>query len=179
MPPVPYSPTKRNSERILSPYPPSFATQHYLGTDTTGRDIVARLVYGFRLAMAFAVILLTCNYVVGVALGCAMGYLGGRIRSRVPAAHRNLVQRAVPLCDHDHRLGHRAEFLDARRGNGGLRLDEMTWYMRTSPIGEGPGVRHGGARTWRVEREDPVSAHPAELGVDRCHVHPVLDREPA
>ena len=40
--------------------------QHFLGTDTTGRDVVARLVYGFRIAMAFSLILLACNYLIGI-----------------------------------------------------------------------------------------------------------------
>jgi microcin C transport system permease protein len=78
LPPVPYSPYENEFRTdAFPPFPPSFATDHYLGTDVSGRDIVARLVYGFRLAMAFAVILLVCNYVVGIAIGCAMGYLGG------------------------------------------------------------------------------------------------------
>lgn len=78
LPPVPYSPYENEFRTdAFPPFPPSLATDHYLGTDVSGRDIVARLVYGFRLAMAFAVILLVCNYVVGIAIGCAMGYLGG------------------------------------------------------------------------------------------------------
>lgn len=76
--PVPYSPYENEFRTdAFPPFPPSLATDHYLGTDVSGRDIVARLVYGFRLAMAFAVILLVCNYVVGIAIGCAMGYFGG------------------------------------------------------------------------------------------------------
>ena len=59
------------------PSPPSIESRHFLGTDVAGRDIVARLVYGFRLAMAFSVILLLCNYIVGIVLGCAMGFWGG------------------------------------------------------------------------------------------------------
>ena len=59
------------------PYAPSFESNHYLGTDSTGRDIVARLVYGFRIAMGFALVLLVCSYAAGIFVGCAMGYWGG------------------------------------------------------------------------------------------------------
>jgi microcin C transport system permease protein len=78
LPPVPFSPYENEFRAdAFPPFPPSVATAHYLGTDVSGRDIVARLVYGFRLAMAFAIILLVCNYVVGIAIGCAMGFWGG------------------------------------------------------------------------------------------------------
>lgn len=78
MPPVPYSAYENNLRTgTYPPYPPSFETQHYLGTDSTGRDIVARIVYGFRIAIGFAVLLLICNYVAGILVGCAMGYFGG------------------------------------------------------------------------------------------------------
>jgi microcin C transport system permease protein len=78
LPPVPFSPYENEFRTdTFPPFPPSLASAHYLGTDVSGRDIVARLVYGFRLAMAFAVILLVCNYVVGIAIGCAMGFWGG------------------------------------------------------------------------------------------------------
>lgn len=78
LPPVPYNPYETDfRETSFPPYPPSLSTQHYLGTDVTGRDILARLVYGFRLAMTFSMILLACNYLVGVVIGCAMGFWGG------------------------------------------------------------------------------------------------------
>jgi len=48
-----------------------------LGTDTVGRDVVARLVYGFRTAIWFSLFLLVFSYVVGITLGCLMGYWGG------------------------------------------------------------------------------------------------------
>lgn len=78
LPVVPYSAYETDFRAdAYPPYAPSFSDSHYLGTDVTGRDILARLVYGFRLAMAFALILLACNYLIGIALGCAMGFWGG------------------------------------------------------------------------------------------------------
>jgi len=78
LPPVPYNAFE--TDLIEGRYPPdapSFTTRHYLGTDTVGRDIVARLVYGFRIAIFFSLFLLVCNYFIGTAIGCLMGYWGG------------------------------------------------------------------------------------------------------
>ena len=55
-------------------FPPSFSNRHFLGTDNVGRDVLARLVYGFRTAILFSLGLLFFNYTVGISLGCAMGY---------------------------------------------------------------------------------------------------------
>ncbi|MCE2424733.1 MAG: ABC transporter permease subunit [Pseudomonadales bacterium] len=78
MPPVPYGPLENDlTPGYFPPYAPSFETGHYLGTDQTGRDVLARLIYGFRIAFAFAFLLLLCNYLIGIAVGCAMGFWGG------------------------------------------------------------------------------------------------------
>ena len=78
LPLVPYDAYENDLKDFEDPpYAPSLRDKHYLGTDSTGRDVVARLVYGFRLAMGFALFLLISQYVIGVAVGCAMGYWGG------------------------------------------------------------------------------------------------------
>jgi len=78
LPLVPYDAYENDLKDFeYPPYAPSLRDKHYLGTDSTGRDVVARLVYGFRLAMGFALFLLISQYVIGVAVGCAMGYWGG------------------------------------------------------------------------------------------------------
>jgi microcin C transport system permease protein len=78
MPLVPYGPLENDlRDGSYPPYRPSVAERHFLGTDTTGRDVLARLVYGFRIAMAFSLLLLACNYLIGIAVGCAMGFWGG------------------------------------------------------------------------------------------------------
>jgi len=61
---------------IPSPCPPGL-DGHWLGTDESGHDIVARLFGGFRSLLLAAVIFLPCVYGVGLALGAAMGYFGG------------------------------------------------------------------------------------------------------
>lgn len=79
LPLVPYGPYENDLRKdAYPPFPPSFKSRHYLGTDTSGRDVLTRLVYGFRIAIFFSLLLLAANYSIGVSLGCAMGYWGGR-----------------------------------------------------------------------------------------------------
>lgn len=77
MPLVPYDAFENDFSTTYGASPPSWETKHFLGTDKTGRDVLARLVYGFRIAMGFSLVLLTCSYIAGIAVGCAMGYWGG------------------------------------------------------------------------------------------------------
>jgi len=62
--------------QIPSPCPPGL-DGHWLGTDESGHDMVARLFGGFRLLLLSALIYLPAVYGVGLALGAAMGYFGG------------------------------------------------------------------------------------------------------
>ncbi|AOY59725.1 MULTISPECIES: ABC transporter permease [Desulfococcus] len=79
MPPAPYNPYENDlRDDAFPPFPPSIASRHFLGTDIVGRDLLARLVYGFRIAIFFSLGLLLANYAIGVSIGCAMGYFGGR-----------------------------------------------------------------------------------------------------
>ncbi len=52
---------------------------NWLGTDDRGRDVAARLIYGFRLSVLFGLILTFCSTLIGVAAGAVQGYFGGRI----------------------------------------------------------------------------------------------------
>ena len=49
----------------------------WLGTDDQGRDVVARLIYGFRISVLFGLILAGVSSVIGVAAGAVQGYFGG------------------------------------------------------------------------------------------------------
>lgn len=62
---------------VPAPAPPSAA--HWLGTDDHGRDVVARLIYGFRVSVLFGLILTLISSVIGVAAGAVQGYFGGWI----------------------------------------------------------------------------------------------------
>lgn len=137
MPVVPYDAFENDLRPgTYPPSAPSLARKHYLGTDSTGRDVLARLVYGFRLAMAFAVILLLCNYLVGVAVGCAMGYRGGafdllfqrviEIWNNVPFLYVIMIVASIVVPSFWTLLVVMVIF-----GWTG-----MTWYMRTSTYKE-------------------------------------------
>lgn len=79
MPLVPYSPYESHvaDGGAFRPVPPSWTAKHYLGTDTTSRDILARLFYGTRIALLFSLAFLAAVYLIGITIGCAMGYFGG------------------------------------------------------------------------------------------------------
>jgi microcin C transport system permease protein len=60
-----------------APSPPT--AQNWLGTDGTARDVVARLIYGFRISVLFGLTLTLFSSIVGVAAGAVQGYFGGWI----------------------------------------------------------------------------------------------------
>jgi microcin C transport system permease protein len=62
---------------VPAPAPPS--RENWLGTDDQGRDVAARLVYGFRISVLFGLILTLLSSVLGVAAGAVQGYFGGWI----------------------------------------------------------------------------------------------------
>jgi microcin C transport system permease protein len=63
--------------RAADPVPP--VKGHWLGTDSSGRDIVARLLYGFRVSILFGIALTLADTILGVLIGGVQGYFGGRI----------------------------------------------------------------------------------------------------
>jgi microcin C transport system permease protein len=54
-----------------------FGNMNWLGTDDKGRDVLTRLLYGFRVSVAFGLILTAVSSVIGVAAGAVQGYFGG------------------------------------------------------------------------------------------------------
>ena len=58
-----------------APVPPS--AEHLLGTDDVGRDVLARVIYGFRLSILFGLGLTICSTVIGITAGAIQGYFGG------------------------------------------------------------------------------------------------------
>jgi len=78
MPPIPYNAYENDfREGLVHPVPPNVELRHFLGTDRTGRDVLARLFYGFRITMIFALVFMFIVYLIGVMIGCLMGYFGG------------------------------------------------------------------------------------------------------
>ncbi len=51
---------------------------HIFGTDDRGRDVFARLVYGFRTSISFSLLVTLISYIVGISIGALMGYYGGK-----------------------------------------------------------------------------------------------------
>lgn len=75
-PPIPYSyDTVLKGEGRTTLQPPS--RQHWLGTDDSGRDVLARLIYGFRISVLFGLALTVASTVIGIAAGAVQGYFGG------------------------------------------------------------------------------------------------------
>jgi microcin C transport system permease protein len=91
--PVPSPPTwslsQAQCKAALAAHPPKtppkdgdycrYLEPEWLGTDAVGRDVVARLFYGFRISVLFGLILAGVSSVVGVAAGAVQGYFGGRL----------------------------------------------------------------------------------------------------
>jgi microcin C transport system permease protein len=78
MPLVPYGPNEDcYPGETFNPRAPDFSRGHYLGTDQINRDILARLLYGLRNSLKFSAGFLVFVYIVGIVIGCAMGYFGG------------------------------------------------------------------------------------------------------
>ncbi len=62
---------------IPAPAPPS--RENLLGTDDSGRDMVARLIYGFRVSVWFGFALTAAGMLLGILIGALQGYFGGRV----------------------------------------------------------------------------------------------------
>ncbi len=60
-----------------APSPPS--AENWLGTDDQGRDVLARVIYGFRISILFALILTAASSVIGIIAGAVQGYYGGKV----------------------------------------------------------------------------------------------------
>lgn len=76
-PPIRSSYTTINDVGGAAPSAPD--ATHWLGTDDTARDVAARVIYGFRLSVCFALIVTLLTSVVGIAAGAVQGYFGGTI----------------------------------------------------------------------------------------------------
>jgi microcin C transport system permease protein len=75
-PPIRYSYNTVNFNlKQPAPSPPSL--ENLLGTDDQARDVLARVIYGFRISVLFGLILTAVSSVVGIAAGAVQGYFGG------------------------------------------------------------------------------------------------------
>ncbi len=75
-PPIRYSYDTINYQLpVPAPAPPSL--ENWLGTDDQGRDVTARLIYGFRISVLFGLTLTILSSIIGVVTGAVQGYFGG------------------------------------------------------------------------------------------------------
>ncbi|MGC6534602.1 MAG: ABC transporter permease [Parvibaculales bacterium] len=86
-----------------APAPPS--ADNWLGTDDQGRDVLARLIYGFRISVLFGLVLTLASSLIGIAAGAVQGYFGGwvdlsmqrfiEIWTSVPSLYLLIIMAAV------------------------------------------------------------------------------------
>ena len=74
-PPIPYSYNTINDVNGAAPSAPD--RDHWLGTDDTARDVLARVIYGFRISVSFGLIVSFATSVLGIVAGAIQGYFGG------------------------------------------------------------------------------------------------------
>jgi microcin C transport system permease protein len=76
-PPIPYSYDTSVDRPGAAPLPPNW--QNWLGTDDTKRDVLARVIYGFRLSVLFTLVVTGISAVLGIFAGAVQGYFGGKV----------------------------------------------------------------------------------------------------
>jgi microcin C transport system permease protein len=77
-PPIPYSyNTVLKGEGRKALQPPSW--RHWLGTDDQARDVMARVIYGFRISVLFGLVLTILSSIIGIIAGATQGYFGGLV----------------------------------------------------------------------------------------------------
>ncbi|MEO8242190.1 MAG: ABC transporter permease [bacterium] len=72
---IPYSYNTINNVHGAAPSPPDH--DHWLGTDDTARDVLARVIYGFRISVSFGLIVSISSSILGIIAGAIQGYFGG------------------------------------------------------------------------------------------------------
>jgi len=73
---IPYSYDTAVDRPGAAPLPPN--SENILGTDDTKRDVLARVIYGFRLSIVFTIIVTSLSSLIGIIAGAVQGYFGGR-----------------------------------------------------------------------------------------------------
>ncbi|MBN1695466.1 ABC transporter permease subunit [candidate division WOR-3 bacterium] len=78
--PYSYGPNENLLDELGDRNPPTGPDRkNFLGTDDRGRDVLARLVYGFRIYMTFSLLLTLTSYIIGIFFGAILGYYGGKV----------------------------------------------------------------------------------------------------
>ena len=150
---------------------------NWLGTDDQGRDVVARLIYGYRISVAFGLVLTVISSVVGIAAGAIQGYFGGwtdllfqrfiDIWTAIPLLYLLIILASV----------HHADLLDSALHHGGVFVGGAC-QRRARRIPQGAKFRVCARRsgTRSLERQDHVQAPPAQCSRLDGHLHAVHRR---
>jgi microcin C transport system permease protein len=77
-PVIPYA-YDTHVQNLSGPAPTPPTRQNWLGTDDQARDVVARLIYGFRVSILFALVLTIASTFIGVIVGAVQGFYGGKV----------------------------------------------------------------------------------------------------
>ena len=77
-PPIPYSYDTINYN-LPEPAPSAPTSDNWIGTDDQGRDLLARVIYGFRNSAVFGLVLTIISSIIGIAAGAIQGYYGGKL----------------------------------------------------------------------------------------------------
>ena len=77
--PYPYDETSLPERRLPPAWAEGGSTKHLLGTDTLGRDILSRAIYGARVSLSVSLLAIAITSSVGTVLGIISGYVGGRL----------------------------------------------------------------------------------------------------
>ena len=75
---IPYSYNTINNLSAGQNAPSAPEAAHWLGTDDTSRDVLARVIYGFRLSVVYGLVVTLLTSIVGIAAGAVQGYFGGK-----------------------------------------------------------------------------------------------------
>ena len=77
--PYPYDETSLPERRMPPAWVEGGSSKHFLGTDTLGRDILSRAIYGARVSLSVSLLAIAITAIIGTALGIFSAYMGGRI----------------------------------------------------------------------------------------------------
>ena len=70
---APYNPNKDDLYNVLK----GCSAEHWLGTDSNGRDVLSRIIYGARISFTVGIVAVVISSVIGMALGLIAGMAGG------------------------------------------------------------------------------------------------------
>ena len=172
-PPIPYSYDTVVLD-LPGPAPSPPTLQNLLGTDDQARDVLARVIYGFRISVLFGLALTLLSSVVGVIAGAVQGYYGGwvdllfqrfiEIWTSMPTLYLLIILASVVTPNFWWLLGPPAAVQLDRAGRRGARGVPARPQLR---------LRARRARARGRQRDDHAAPHPAQCHGRDAHLHAV------